>query len=337
SNLQGKNPFQEINTSGTYACHSCGKVEDLDLHIFRGAYSVQNLEIHARQASGKPCDKKILTVEDIDLSLSWSQLFKGRARLDIETFRPSLALDVLTKTLEQSRPAAPETQASKGAESVWSTLVPWRIDSVEVTEGELYYDLIGKDQTKPVLSHLEARAYGIEAGKHSSDPVLFTAKANALDSALFLATGSVDLSKKTARWDVDLSAERINLALANPLLLQRVPLSFTTGLLDTYGELKGEGGNLKGYLKLLFSNMDVVAQGEDWKGFKHGVLEVLNSFVFTLLKSPKAQSTGTILVFKKDAAGFQMDTGDAAWRAIEHRLGDPVKKGIEDIYGLDKG
>jgi hypothetical protein len=315
----------------------CGKIGDLDLHIIRGAYSVQNLQVFSRAGEGKPCTQKIFSAAEIDLSLSWSQLFRGRARLDVEAFRPSLALDTLTRTLEASKKGAPETQPAKGAENVWASLVPWRIDSLAVSEGELYYPIIGKDQTKPVLSNLEARVNGLEAGKHSADPVLFTVRGNALETALMLATGALDLSKDTPRWDVDLSAERVDLSKANPVLLQRVPLTFTTGLLDTYGELKGEGANLKGYLKLLFSNMDVVASGEDWKGFKHGVIEVLNSVVFSLLKSPKVESTGTILVFRKDKAGFQMETGDAAWRAIEHRLGDPVKKGIENCYSLDQG
>jgi hypothetical protein len=315
----------------------CGKIGDLDLHIIRGAYSVQDVQIFSRAGKDKPCDQKIFRVDEIDLSLSWSQLFRGRARFDVEAYRPSLALDTLTRTLEASQKNAPETHAAKGAENVWAALVPWRLDSLTVSEGELYYPIIGKDQTKPILSNLEARVSGLEASKHGADPVPFTVRGNALETALVLATGELDLSKEKLRWDVDLSAERVDLSKANPVLLQRVPLSFTTGLLDTYGEMKGEGAELKGYVKLLFSNMDVVADREKWKGFKHGVIEILNSVVFTLLESPKVDTTGTILVFRKDKAGFQMETGDAAWRAIEHRLGDPVKKGIENRYSLDKG
>jgi len=314
----------------------CGSIGALDLPIFRGAYSVQNVKILARPGLEKPCDQKILSVEEIDLSLSWSQLFRGRARFDVEATKPSLALDTLTRTLELAKSKAPRADAAEGASNVWTTLVPWRIDSLSLTGGELYYPVLGKDETKPVLSNLEARVIGLETSQHGANPVPFTVRGNALESALMLATGSLDLSGKQVRWDVDLSAERVDLSKANPVLLQRVPLTFTTGLLDTYGELKGEGGQFKGYLKLLFSKMDVVADGEDWKGFRHGVLEVLNSIVFTLLKSPKVDSTGTILVFKKDAGGFQMETGDAAWRAIEHRLGDPVKKGIENRYSLDQ-
>lgn len=315
----------------------CGKIGDVDLHIIRGAYSVQDLQIYSRAGKGRPCDQKILRVDEVDLSISWSQLFRGRARFDVNIYRPSLALDTLTRTLDASKGSAPETNTAKGAENVWATLVPWRIDSLTLREGELYYPLIGKDQTRPVLSNLEARVSGLEASKNGADPVPFTVRGNALDTALLLATGALDLSKKNVRWDVDLSAERVDLSKANPLLLERVPLTFTTGILDSYGELKGEGAELRGYVKLLFSNMDVIAKDEKWKGFRHGVIEILNSIVFTLLKSPKIQSTGTILVFRKDRAGFHMETGEAAWRAIEHRLGDPVKKGIENRYSLDQG
>ena len=329
---------QKVNTAlASLEGPFCGHVGDFDLHLIRGAYAVQNVEIFSRAGEGKKCNQKIFSADQIDMSISWSQLFRGRARLDVELSRPSLALDTLTTTLQNSKKEKPSTNAAKGTENVWATLVPWRIDSLIMENGEVFYDVIGKDETKPVLSHLDGRVTGIEGGKRANKPILFTVRGNALESSLMLATGSLDLAGKTARWDVDVSAERVDLSQANPLLLRRVPLSFTKGLLDTYGEFKGEGANLRGYVKLLFSDIDVVASGEDWKGFKHGVMEVLNSVVFGLMKSPKVESTGTILSFRKDASGFQMDIGGAVGRAIEHRLGDPVKKGIENRYSLDQG
>jgi len=57
-----------------------GQIADVDIHLWRGAYSVDQLEITQKDQPSVPFFK----AEIIDTSVSWASLLKGRVVADVD-------------------------------------------------------------------------------------------------------------------------------------------------------------------------------------------------------------------------------------------------------------
>lgn len=309
----------------------CGHVADLDLALIRGAYQLEGLEMKRWAAGRSRCDEKILGVKLMDISLSWSQLFQGKARLKVSAEEPQVMVNSLISTLSGGRNST--QQAKDGAEESWGALVPWRIDSLRIKGGKAIYQLFGDGGIAAPLEEIEAEATGIETGNSTGQPILFRAKAQAFGDAPLLVAGSFAMGESN-RWDIDFSAKGLNLQKANPFLYNRLPMTFTTGRLSIYGESSGKGAEIEGYTRLLFSDIDVVSSKERWKNFDQGFIEVLSSVFFTFTKNTKKENVATELVFRTEKGAFSIDWAGALARAIQHSGGKPVPAGIDNRLEL---
>jgi hypothetical protein len=309
----------------------CGHMEDFDLALVRSAYKVQGLELRRWSADRSHCDEKILSIKELDISLSWPQLFHGKARLKVQAIAPEVQVNSLLDALSGGRNTRQE--AKKGAEESWNTLVPWRIDALEVSGGKAVYQLLGDGGITAPLEKIEATATGIEAGSSSGEPILFRAKANAFSDSPVVVAGSVALGEKT-RWDTDFSLRGLNLQRANPLLYNRVPMTFTRGKLSVFGEAAGKGADMEGYARLLFSGVDVVSSKEKWKNFGQGVIELVSSLFFNVAKNESLKDVGTEIVFRRRGGKMDIDWAGALARALQHAGGKPVPAGIDNRLEL---
>lgn len=314
----------------------CGHVEDLDLRLIAGGYRLQGVNLFTRPQPGAECKTKVLSMNRMSLSIAWSELIRGKARLHVRMHEPEIAVDPLIAAIQSHPTAESRQELKKGAQNAADALIPWRIDALKILDGRAYFILFGQGGISAPLEHLNAEVTGIESGTATGRPVLYRAKASVFGSASVIAAGSFTMDEGPARWDVDLSAEKVDLTRANPFLYNRVPMTFTTGKLDLFGEAAGKGTQGEGYLKVLFTNIDVVSSKERWKNFKQAVVEVVGSLFFIVAKSPESRNVGTILVFKRNSTGFDIDWAGALARSISHSNGKRVQPGIENRLELPK-
>ena len=314
----------------------CAHVTDLDLRLITGTYWLQGVELFTREKPGAKCEKKVMTVEEAKLSLAWTQLLKGKARLRVILQAPEVLIDPLIEAF-QAQPAGQATEnLGKGAKETWDALIPWRLDALRIHSGRALFLLFGQGGISAPIEQVEAEATGIESNRETAQPVLFRVKGNVFDSSALVAAGSFTLGEAAARWDVDFSAEQVDLTKANPFLFNRVPMTFTTGRVELFGEAAGKGEGADGYVKLIFSNLDVVSSREKWKSFKQAIVEVVSSLFFIVVKNPKVDTVATELVFKKSGAAFDIDWGGALARSVSHSGGKRVQPGVENRLELPK-
>jgi hypothetical protein len=309
----------------------CGELADLDLALIRGAYRLEGLEMRRWAPDRSRCQEKILHVKSTDISLSWSQLFRGKARLKVDAESPEVMVNSLIDALsggKQSRQAAKE-----GAQESWDALIPWRIDALRIRGGKAVYQLFGDGGITAPLENIEGEATGIETGSSSGQPILFRAKADVFGDSPLLVAGSVALGD-TTRWDADFSVRDLNLQKTNPFLYNRLPMTFTTGRLSVFGEAAGKGAKLEGYTRLLFSEIDVVSSKEKWKNFGQGVIELVSSLFFAVAENTKRDNVATELVFRTEKGTMNIDWAGALARALEHSGGKPVPAGIDNRLEL---
>ncbi|MGE3260962.1 MAG: DUF748 domain-containing protein [Bacteriovoracia bacterium] len=310
----------------------CGHIADVDLAIIRGAYELQDFTLMSRTKSGA-CREKLLSVERTKISAAWGELLKGKARLRVDLFAPQVAVDPLITALETSDKRA---EAAVGAQKTWDILVPWRIDALGIREGKAYFVLFGQGGISTPLEQVEGEVTGIESSIASELPILYRIKGSIFGGSSLVAAGSMALGPGPTRWEVDFNAEQVDLTNANPFLYNRVPLTFTTGKLDLFGEAAGKGADVEGYVRTIFTKVDVVGNREKWKNFSQGLYEIVSALFFVISKNTRVHTVGTELVFHKKGTDTVVDWAGAVARALQHSGGKLVPRGVDNSLGLPK-
>jgi hypothetical protein len=312
----------------------CGQVEDIDLALIIGRVQLEGLDLNGRLPGEKKCDEDILSVKRANGTISWSQLFRGRLRLKIAVHDPRLNADGLMKIAKSSDPKKPSTQPGLAALRIWNRTVPWRIDSFDLYGGRVYLPLVGKKGISEPMEDLELHVAGIEAGRNSALPARFHARGKVLSGGEFLSSGTIALNEAPIRWDLNFTAQKIDMTKANPMLLNRVPLTFTRGSLELYAEAAGDLDSFGGYVKPFFTDVDVVSSNEEWLGTKHALIEIINGLFFSVAERPKNETVATVVAFEKTPTGMEFDAVGALFRAASHRLGNQVRRGLEESVRL---
>ncbi|MGZ3703930.1 MAG: hypothetical protein ACXWSD_19585 [Bdellovibrionota bacterium] len=323
------------NTLATLDGPFYGHIENVRLALIQSKYVAEGVTVSRWAPDHSRCEASVLRIESLHISLAWLQLLHGRLRMKADARFPVVFADPLIAALKEHKTGDIRRDTGQGADEAFRAVVPWRIDSFNLSGGAVHFRLLGTNDSAVTLQNAEGVITGIEEGKQLARPVFFRLRGDIFRSARLLVTGKLDLGASPTLWKVDYSAEHLELKDANRLLLNRVPITFTKGKMDLYGEAAGGGPVLDGYAKLLFQNIRVVGKRERWKSFKHGVVEIVSSLFFIAAKNPELKTAGTTINFGMKDGKFTVDEAGAVTRALAHRSGERViKPGIENRLAL---
>lgn len=304
--------------SPTYYMH----MDDLDISIIRGAYTFEAITGNLRGD-----DKKFLDISVIDVSLAWRHLLRGKIVTDV------VAENVDFLFLKDMSKLSPP---KKEAKDVKETLFPVKVESVDLRNARVVFEEYPSlDETSRLkIEKINGKITNLtpDQKEQLSD---FNLTAAIQDSSETVFIGQLNLLKKPVDWNVDVELNKFDLSKLNPILMRKLPLTFTKGKLDMYAEAKNEGKVIKGYIKPFVTDIDVVANKEQFKGIKHFGIEVLTAFGNLLLRDSQTKSVATYLDFTYDGK-FNLDTGKAIEKALEHGFSRKLKRGVEDTYHMDK-
>lgn len=305
-------------------------MNDLDIAIIRGAYTFEGI-------TGKVKTQKnnFLTIDQVDVSLAWRELFKGRIVTDIEVNGLDFSY---TKELLNAMAKAPEKDEkvrNKTAKDAKDTLFPLKVERVDLTQSSLILDDYPslEEGKKFQIQNIEGRITNLKPEKKF--PLsFFNLRATILGNSVVKATGHLNTLKKPLEWDVDGEMQGFDLTKANVFLRRKLPLTFTKGKLDVYAEAESVNGKMEGYVKPFMKNLDIMKISEPYKGAKHWFIEVLTALGNLILRTSDTHTVATKIPFSSDDKGFHIDSGDALDKAIQHGFVQKISPGIEDKYEL---
>lgn len=245
-----------------------GHLADVDLHIWRGAYSIDKLTI--TKVSGK-VPVPLLDVGRTDISLSWHALFRGKVRGKLIFSNASLNfVDGSGKSGDQ---------AGKGVD--WreklKLFAPVQLDRVEIRNSQITFqnfvsspkvDLKMTDvsATATNLSNVEKRGGAQVAEMHAT--------AKVLGDADLAAKARFDPLEKAGDFKVDLTIKKIDLTEMNSLARAYSGLDFASGKGDFVLQIEARDGQLNGYAKPLFKNLKIFSWKQDVKKDKKNPLQL---------------------------------------------------------------
>jgi hypothetical protein len=311
--------------SDTYTGH----IEDFDISIFRGAYQLEGVSLKLK----KNPTEEFAYVRLVDISIAWRELFVGRLNTDIAVNEAKL---VVTNRLLDAFSAKPK-EAKQDGNKAAKKLFPVRVGRIDVKNSTFEFaELLSLPEAQRWrMTKLEGRISNITASE--SNPIsLISARGALFDSSLVKVVAQLNLMRKPVAWDVDAELKDFNLPNANGWLKRKLPLSFTSGKLNLYSEIRSEDNTIEGYVKPFVHKADVVANSEVFAGLKHFAIEVSAATANLILRTSRDKVLATKVLFSYGKDGFKLNSSKAISEAFKNGFSDKIPEGLDNEINLSK-
>jgi len=268
-----------------------GHVGDIDIHLWRGAYSIDDIEI-VKTGASRPVP--FFRSDRVDLSVEWRSLFRGSIVSEASFLGPEL-------NLVQGRNAA---ESQLGKEENWNArleeLFPFRFNTIEVTDGTVRFlapgistrDAITARRVNGSVSNL---TNVLDTGKETFADFRITA--DVLDGAPAKVGGSVNAFARQPTFDVNLEVKKVQLPKVNPWLREFIKADAEAGKFELYMELAAADGKFKGYAKPILQDVDLYRSGEEEQSALKRVWEGFLDFAANVLENKEADQVAARIPF----------------------------------------
>ncbi len=233
-----------------------GHVEKVRLHLWRGAYSIEGLQIEKR--TGK-VPVPLLDAPRANLTVNWRALFHGTIAARVTFESPVINF------VDAKEDAA--AQSAKGVDwrAQMEELLPIRLDEVLIHDGTVHFrNFSTHPKVDIVATAVEGRVVNLTnvRGEHERAAELQFA-ATVLDDAALQSTAKFDPLGKLDDFAFSLKVDRIELKRLNDLLQAYAKVDVESGEGEFVMELEARNGQLKGYAKPLFRDVQVFSWKHD--------------------------------------------------------------------------
>lgn len=234
-----------------------GHVADVDINLWRGAYSLNKLSVV--KLSGK-VPVPLFNTRSLDIALSWDALLHGAIRATVDFYHP--VLNFVDSNSKKS------SQVGRGVD--WrkklEDLIPIRLDEVNVHDGTVtFHNFVSKPRVDLKATDVQASVTNLTNANDSEGSRVASMRvtANILGEAPLESTASFDPLGDFQDFSFTLRVLRIQLTKLNDLARAYAGLDFASGHGDFVMELNARDGQLRGYAKPLFQNMKIFSWKQD--------------------------------------------------------------------------
>ncbi|MBL9169494.1 MAG: DUF748 domain-containing protein [Verrucomicrobiales bacterium] len=276
-----------------------GRIEDVELSLWRGAYAVRGIHI-SRTTGAVPVP--FITARSLELALEWRSLLRGQLVGRLAIHHPEVNF-VDSSEAEQRQ---------QGGEGAWMGLVgdlfPFRINTAVVSDGSVNlrtYD--GPVPLNVYLSDVQITVSNLSNISQETSPFVANvhASARAMDQAR--CECHIQLDPASYRPTFRLSARLLNLdvTLINGFAAHYGAIDFEKGWFDMVIEADAKEGMINGYAKALFRELEILNVSSDFAEGRilEGLWEGIVSVATFLLKNQDRNQFGTLIPFEGSLSG----------------------------------
>lgn len=249
-----------------------GRVEDVDISLWRGAYQIEGLRIDKTEGKTRV---PYFRARQIDLSVAWDALLRGSIVAELALDAPELNF------VTASKEATEQTEPASNWQETVQDLVPFRIERFSITDGEVHYRDFGSDpQVNIYLQHLDGVVRNLTNSEDLGGDLFarFDVRGEAMRSGRFRLEGSVDPYAEEPTFELKAQLQDLAVTELNDFLKAYGKFDAESGTFSLDAELSASKGAFRGYAKPFVRDLEVADFGDDDKNFFtkvwEGVVEV---------------------------------------------------------------
>lgn len=324
---------EQINRSLQKAEGYSGRVEDVDVHLWRGAYQLEGVLIEKQNGE---VSYPLLRAREIDFSLAWGELLRGHIWSEIYVADGELTF------VQAPSEAATQTPFDERWKTVVREIFPIDIARLEVAGGVLRYvdnrdelpvDVRLRDLTLSARDLLSGANRADDAAAAEAPPATLRADGMIEGGGRLAVTAQAHLFAELPEFDVNASIEQVSLVQINDVLRAYANVDVSAGTLDVYAELSVNEGELTGYVKPLLQDVDFTDFDTQDRSVPKRLWELFVSGLATIFKNHPRDQLGTRLPISGRVD--EIDTGTLAMvgNVIRHAFIQAFDPGVEHSIG----
>ncbi|HEY7086766.1 MAG TPA: DUF748 domain-containing protein [Tepidisphaeraceae bacterium] len=274
-----------------------GKIADIDVHLWRGAYTIRELRLSKTTGS---VPVPLFSAERVDLALEWNALLSGKLVGRMILDRPELNFVDSQKSSE----------AQTGAGGPWLEIIrdlfPFKINSARFHDGAMHFRAF--DTRPPVdiyLSQLDGSIENLTNIHDETAPLIATVSTRgmAMDQAKFEYEMKLDPFSYRPTFQLAVRLLGLDVTKLNALARAYGSFDFQGGWFDLVIEAQAQEGSIEGYVKPLFRNLKVFDPGKDLppkKDIVETFWEALVGVTTGVFRNAPRDQFGTLIHFRGD-------------------------------------
>jgi hypothetical protein len=276
-----------------------GRIGPVHLHLLRGAYSIDNVRL-LKTTGNIPVP--FFSARRIEFSVQWDALLHRKLVGQITIDQPELNFV----------DAQDDSQRQTGAGAPWlatiADLFPFKINRAEIHDGTAHFRTYsGTEPVDVSLNHLEGAIDNFTNIRDETTPMVTTASATALamNQARFEYKMTLDPFAYRPTYHVAVRLLGLDVTKTNALVRTYGGFDFKRGWFDLIVEIDAKDGQVVGYIKPLFRNLQVfdlqqdIEQGDVPRFFWQAIMGTATA----VLRNTPRQQFGTLIPFRGDASG----------------------------------
>jgi hypothetical protein len=321
-----------------------GSVADVDLHIWRGAYQIEDVRILKEGQRGKK-PIPLFAAQTIDISVEWEALLDGAIVAEIDLLSPKLNF-VAEKGKESKSEDAAEKRdkerVAKGGESTWQKqvkeLVPLKINRIGLVDGSIHYR---DPHADPKVNVYVQKLYGEVTNLTNSEELSDTLAASAWFRGLALGSGKLKIDAKMDPYaklpslTLDAKLENLQIKQLNDFLKAYANVDAEQGTLSVYTEIATSKGRFKGYVKPLVRDLRIIRWKDEREGFFRKVWEGMVEAATEVIENHKKEQIATRIPFSGKLENPQADVLATALAVLRNAFIEALKGGLEREISLE--
>ncbi|GLQ45996.1 hypothetical protein GCM10007862_10470 [Dyella lipolytica] len=261
-----------------------GSMSEVDLHIWRGSYTIRNLRI---DKVGTPSNEPFLDAPRTEIAVSYTEALRGRLRGHVDFYNPTVNfIDGKSES---------EQQLGNGVN--WSNelniLIPAELDSIRVHNGTITFrNVVSNPRVDLTIANVNSTITNLSASQSESGVRTATlhGTATVLGDAPLETHATFDPTNRFGNFHYQIRISQIQLVRANALARAYSGLDFAGGTGDFTMDLKATNGHLEGYAKPVFKDLKLFSWKKDVEQEKKGPIKLLYEAAaqgaVSLLKGP---------------------------------------------------
>ncbi|WP_299799856.1 DUF748 domain-containing protein [uncultured Maribacter sp.] len=268
-----------------------GQVEDIDLSIIRGAYTINGMYLNTVDGN---TELPFLDFKKTDISVEWNALFHGKIVSEIEMTDPTILY--VFEDQQDTTGVADTEDWSKAL----TNLVPIDINQFTIKNGKFAFLQLQADPNIDLhLSNVELSASNLRnvVEKTRTLPSNIHATATSIGNGDVILDGDMNLVKEIPDMDASFSLENANAKALNDFTNYYAGIDFDEGSFDLFGELAIADGYMKGSFKPILKNAKLIGKDD---GFLQTLWEGFVGFFKFVLKNHKKDTLATKIPVEGD-------------------------------------
>lgn len=272
-----------INRSPDYKV----KIADVNLSLLQGKAVIVDMRLWKKKLN---IPDPIIKINNIEFSVQWYALFKGKLVAKIVLQRPIITIFDIDDNQKNTQTMKISEQSIK----IFKSLLPININEIIVQDGTFYFkNNQSKNPFNLYMKKINISIKNIQNIKHQPQELtaILNLNAHVMDSASLSINLKFNPAINTPTFYLKSSLEELSLPQINSFLRKYTDLETKAGIFSFYLEAIAKQGKINGYIKPFLKNLEI--KKEKNESLSQKIYEDAVSIAHNILKNPSQETTAT--------------------------------------------